>query len=50
LRFVDDPFVPIDNSPTEREFPNFAKLRLSMLFACAAPTTLTAPASSWESS
>ena len=25
--------MPIDNSPTEREFQNFAKLRLNMLFA-----------------
>lgn len=33
MRFVDDPEVPIDNSPTEREFQNFAKLRLNMLFA-----------------
>jgi transposase len=33
FRFVDDPFVPIDNSPTEREFHNVAKLRLNMLFA-----------------
>lgn len=32
-RFIDDPKVPIDNSPTEREFQNFAKLRLNMLFA-----------------
>ena len=32
-RFVDDPEVPIDNSPTEREFQNVAKLRLNMLFA-----------------
>lgn len=32
-RFIDDPEVPIDNSPTEREFQNFAKLRLNMLFA-----------------
>ena len=32
-RFVDDPAVPIDNSPTEREFQNVAKLRLNMLFA-----------------
>lgn len=32
-RFIDDPDVPIDNSPTEREFQNFAKLRLNMLFA-----------------
>ena len=33
FRFVDDPDVPIDNSPTEREFQNVAKLRLNMLFA-----------------
>jgi hypothetical protein len=33
FRFVDDPVVPIDNSPTEREFQNVAKLRLNMLFA-----------------
>jgi hypothetical protein len=33
FRFIDDPEVPIDNSPTEREFQNFAKLRLNMLFA-----------------
>jgi transposase len=33
FRFVDDPIVPIDNSPTEREFQNVAKLRLNMLFA-----------------
>jgi len=33
LRFIDDPVVPIDNSPTEREFQNVAKLRLNMLFA-----------------
>ena len=33
FRFVDDPMVPIDNSPTEREFQNVAKLRLNMLFA-----------------
>ena len=32
-RFIDDPLVPIDNSPTEREFQNLAKLRLNMLFA-----------------
>ncbi len=32
-RFIDDPQVPIDNSPTEREFQNLAKLRLNMLFA-----------------
>ena len=33
FRFIDDPGVPIDNSPTEREFQNVAKLRLNMLFA-----------------
>lgn len=33
LRFIDDPEVPIDNSPTEREFQNVAKLRLNVLFA-----------------
>ena len=33
FRFIDDPQVPIDNSPTEREFQNVAKLRLNMLFA-----------------
>ncbi len=33
FRFIDDPAVPIDNSPTEREFQNVAKLRLNMLFA-----------------
>ena len=33
FRFVDDAEVPIDNSPTEREFQNVAKLRLNMLFA-----------------
>jgi transposase len=32
-RFIDDAQVPIDNSPTEREFQSFAKLRLNMLFA-----------------
>lgn len=32
-RFVDDPAIPIDNSSTEREFQNVAKLRLNMLFA-----------------
>lgn len=32
-RFLHDPDVPIDNSATEREFQNFAKLRLNMLFA-----------------
>lgn len=33
FRFVDDAQVPIDNSATEREFQNVAKLRLAMLFA-----------------
>ena len=33
FRFVDDPLVPIDNSPTERDFQNVAKLRLNILFA-----------------
>ena len=33
FRFVDDPALPIDNSATEREFQNVAKLRLNMLFA-----------------
>ncbi|MCA9678849.1 MAG: transposase [Myxococcales bacterium] len=33
FRSLDDPVVPIDNSPTEREFQNLAKLRLNMLFA-----------------
>ena len=33
FRFIDDPRVPIDNSPTERVFQNVAKLRLNMLFA-----------------
>jgi hypothetical protein len=32
-RFIDDPDVPIDNSPTEREFQNVAKLRGNVLFA-----------------
>jgi hypothetical protein len=32
-RFIDDADVPIDNSPTEREFQNVAKLRMNMLFA-----------------
>jgi len=32
-RFIDNPAVPIDNSPTEREFQNVAKLRLNVLFA-----------------
>jgi len=33
FRFVDNPAIPIDNSPTEREFQNVAKLRHAMLFA-----------------
>jgi len=33
FRFVDHPECPIDNSATEREFQNVAKLRLNMLFA-----------------
>jgi hypothetical protein len=33
FRFLDDPAVPLDNSATEREFQNVAKLRLNMLFA-----------------
>lgn len=33
---VEDPAVPIDNSRTEREFQNVAKLRLNMLFAGSA--------------
>jgi hypothetical protein len=33
FRFIDDPDVPIDNSPTGREFQNTAKLRLNMLSA-----------------
>jgi hypothetical protein len=32
-RFIDEPLAPIDNSATEREFQNVAKLRLNMLFA-----------------
>ena len=32
-RFIEVPVAPIDNSPTEREFQNVAKLRLHMLFA-----------------
>jgi transposase len=36
FRFIDDPLVPIDNSPTEREYQNVAKLRLNML--CAGST------------
>ena len=33
FRFVDHPEIPIDNSGTEREFQNFAKLRHNRLFA-----------------
>jgi len=33
FRFLEDPDVPLDNSATEREFQNVAKLRLNMLFA-----------------
>lgn len=33
FRFIDDPKLPLDNSATEREFQNVAKLRLNMLFA-----------------
>jgi len=33
FRFVEDPDIPIDNSATEREFQNVAKLQLNMLFA-----------------
>jgi hypothetical protein len=33
FRFIDDPDIPIDNSATEREFQNVAKLRFNMLFA-----------------
>jgi hypothetical protein len=33
FRFVDHPEIPIDNSGSEREFQNFAKLRLNCLFA-----------------
>jgi len=32
-RFIDDPLVPIDDSPTERGCQTVAKLRLKMLFA-----------------
>ena len=49
FRFVVDPAAPIDNSATEREFQNVAKLRLNMLFA-AAPRVPTAPASCSASS
>jgi transposase len=33
FRSIDGADVPIDNSATEREFQNVAKLRLNMLFA-----------------
>jgi transposase len=33
FRFIDNPLIPIDNSASEREFQNVAKLRLNMLFA-----------------
>lgn len=33
FRFIEDAEVPIDNSATEREFQNVAKLRLNVLFA-----------------
>lgn len=33
FRFVDHPEIPIDNSASEREFQNVAKLRHAMLFA-----------------
>ena len=33
FRFVDDPRIPIDNSASEREYQNVAKLRLNSLFA-----------------
>jgi transposase len=33
FRFIDDANAPIDNSATEREFQNVAKLRLNVLFA-----------------
>jgi len=33
FRFVDHPQIPIDNSATEREYQNVAKLRLNRLFA-----------------
>jgi hypothetical protein len=33
FRFIDDANVPIDNSATEREFQNVAKLGLNVLFA-----------------
>ena len=33
FRFIDDPDIPIDNSASEREYQNVAKLRLNILFA-----------------
>lgn len=33
FRFVDHPEIPIDNSASEREYQNVAKLRLNSLFA-----------------
>ena len=36
FRFVDHPEIPIDNSASEREFQNVAKLRHAMLFAGSA--------------
>ncbi len=33
FRFVEHPEIPIDNSPTEREYQQVAKLRLNSLFA-----------------
>jgi hypothetical protein len=33
FRFIDDPDVPIDNPPKEREFQNVEKLRLNRRFA-----------------
>lgn len=33
FRFIDHPELPIDNSATEREYQNVAKLRLNRLFA-----------------
>ncbi len=36
FRFIDDPDIPIDNSASEREYQNVAKLRLNVLFAGSA--------------
>lgn len=33
FRYIDDPDIPIDNSASEREYQNVAKLRLNILFA-----------------